>query len=133
MYLRYLTSNSKLAALCIGMMTGLSANAATAGDLRLIMFEQEGCHWCEQWEADVGRAYHKTEESKIAPLTRLHLREPLPEGMELAQATVLTPTFVVLENDTEIGRITGYPGEDFFWGLLEMLFEKAESVDEAAQ
>ena len=104
-----------------------------ASDLRLIMFDQEGCHWCEQWEADVGGAYHKTEESKIAPLTRMNIRDPLPEGMELAQTTVLTPTFVVLQDDTEVGRITGYPGEDFFWGLLSMLFEKADGESEAAQ
>jgi len=131
MRLRNLKSASKLAALCVA--TGLWASAAAAADLRLIMFEQEGCHWCERWEADVGKAYHKTEEAKIAPLTRLHLREPVPEDIELAQVNVLTPTFVVLQDGSEVGRITGYPGEDFFWGLLDMIFEKIEAENEAAQ
>lgn len=131
MRLRNLKSASKLATLSLAV--GLWATAAVADNLRLIMFEQEGCHWCERWEADVGGAYHKTEEAKLAPLTRLQLRDPVPEGIDLAQATVMTPTFVVLQNGAEIGRITGYPGEDFFWGLLEMIFDKAETDNEAAQ
>jgi hypothetical protein len=30
-----------------------------------------------------------------------------------------SPTFVVVMDGREIGRIEGYPGEAFFWGLLE--------------
>jgi hypothetical protein len=32
-----------------------------------------------------------------------------------------TPTFVLVQDGRELGRIEGYPGEDFFWGLLERL------------
>jgi hypothetical protein len=28
---------------------------------------------------------------------------------------------VLVENGAEIGRIEGYPGEDFFWGLLKQM------------
>jgi hypothetical protein len=34
-----------------------------------------------------------------------------------------TPTFVLVDEGREIGRIEGYPGEDFFWGLLERLLQ----------
>ena len=34
-----------------------------------------------------------------------------------------TPTFILVEGGQEIGRIEGYPGEDFFWGLLKMMLE----------
>lgn len=47
-------------------------------------------------------------------------------GQQQARATlktpvIYTPTFVLVEHDSEIGRIEGYPGEDFFWSLLERL------------
>ena len=30
------------------------------------------------------------------------------------------------EEVAEIDRIEGYPGQDFFWGILEMMLERAE-------
>ncbi len=33
-----------------------------------------------------------------------------------------------LENGLEIGRIRGYPGEDFFWGLLGEMIEKLDNA-----
>jgi hypothetical protein len=38
---------------------------------------------------------------------------------------VFTPTFVLVEDGTEAGRIEGYPGEDFFWPLLAKLIAQA--------
>ena len=35
-----------------------------------------------------------------------------------------TPTFVLIDEEREIGRIEGYPGQEFFWGLLENLVRK---------
>ena len=32
----------------------------------------------------------------------------------------------LIENGKEVGRLEGYPGEDFFWGLLTVMFERAE-------
>ena len=35
-----------------------------------------------------------------------------------------TPTFVLVENGEEVGRIEGYPGNDFFFGLLQNLVQR---------
>ena len=35
-----------------------------------------------------------------------------------------TPTFVLVANGEEVGRIEGYPGDAFFWGLLDRLLDK---------
>ena len=35
-----------------------------------------------------------------------------------------TPTFAVVENGWEVGRIRGYPGDDFFWGLLGQILAR---------
>ena len=43
-----------------------------------------------------------------------------------------TPTFILVQDGVEVGRIEGYPGEDFFWGLLGKMFDRANiPFDEA--
>lgn len=99
------------------LLAALAASPAAA-DLRLHMFEQPGCIWCEAWDREVGPIYPRTEEGRAAPLARHPLHGPLPEGLRLARPAGFTPTFVLAEDGTEVGRIEGYPGESFFWALL---------------
>ena len=106
-------------AIVLALFTASQPRAA-----ELLMFEEEWCHWCEQWNEDVGVVYHKTEEGKRAPLRRLDIHGAFPDDIELATRPQFTPTFVLVEDGQEIGRIEGYPGEDFFWGLLGILLEK---------
>lgn len=90
----------------------------------LLMFEEEWCHWCERWNAEIGVIYDKTTEAKQAPLRRLDIHDRLPTDFKLKTRVQFTPTFVLIENGQEVGRIEGYPGEDFFWGLLGRLLER---------
>ena len=87
-------------------------------EMKLVMAEEDGCIWCERWNRDIGPIYPKTTEGKAAPLFRLDIHDPLPENMEFARSLHFTPTFVLMVDGKEISRIEGYPGEDFFWGLL---------------
>lgn len=104
-------------------LPGLAMKAAHA-DASLLMVEQAFCEWCEAWDRDVGVIYAKTEEGRAAPLRRLDISAPVPEDVTLATGTRFTPTFVLLHQGREIGRIEGYPGEHFFWPLLNQLLEK---------
>lgn len=105
---------------CVLMIiTVLPAKAA-----ELIMIEQVGCHWCAVWNRDVGIVYAKTKEGKRAPLRRLDLNDKIPEDLSSIRIERFTPTFILVEGNREIGRIRGYPGEDFFWGLLGQMLEK---------
>jgi hypothetical protein len=106
-----------LIAISAGFWT--SANAA-----KLIMVEQEYCEYCEAWNADIGVIYNKTEEGKRAPLLRVDINETLPDDLNFITGLVFTPTFVLVEDGKEIGRIKGYAGESFFWGLLAKLIQK---------
>lgn len=101
----------------------LTATAAGAGT-RLLMFEAALCEWCEAWDAEIGVAYHKTEEGRIAPLERLDIDASLPEGVALDRPPRYTPTFVLLHEDAEIGRIEGYAGEHFFYPMLNALLDR---------
>jgi hypothetical protein len=113
--------NRIAAALLIAL--GLASSPAGAGT-ELLMLDETGCSWCEAWEREVGDAYPLTVEGRTAPLRRHSIHDPLPEGIELARRAHYTPTFILLSDGVEVGRIEGYPGEDFFYGLLGRMLEQ---------
>ena len=80
-----------------------------------------------RWNAEIGPIYPKTPEAALAPLRRIDLRDPVPDDLTLARPVVFTPTFVLIAAGTEVNRIEGYPGPDFFWGLLDSMFADAGS------
>lgn len=104
----------------------LVAGPSAAIGQQLLMFESDDCSWCRQWHAEVGDAYEKTEEGRKLPLRTLDIRESPPAVIELREPVRYTPTFVVVNEGREVGRITGYPGEAHFWGLLKVLIERIE-------
>jgi len=87
----------------------------------LIMFEAEGCPYCDLWKEQIGPIYPKTADGQRAPLLMMGINDPLPEGVSVATTIIYTPTFVLIDNGQEVTRLTGYPGENFFWGLLERM------------
>ena len=103
------------------IMVGLSMPAACAAEL--VMFWREGCSHCAAWERDVGPIYNKSEIAVRAPLRKVDIDRDRP-NISLASPVIYTPTFVLVDNGREVGRIEGYPGEHFFWGLLERLLQQ---------
>jgi hypothetical protein len=86
-------------------------------NVRVIMLEEVGCRFCAAWDHDVGKVYEKSAEGKFAPLVRV--RRGAPELANLTKPAIYTPTFIVMQGDMEKGRITGYPGESYFWEELK--------------
>jgi len=103
-------------AMVLTCASGLAARAA-----ELVMFEQAGCHWCAQWNAEIGPIYPKTAAGQLAPLRRVDIHAAIPDDLKDITVERFTPTFVLVENGTEIGRIRGYPGDEFFWFLIDDL------------
>ncbi|MBN2907020.1 MAG: hypothetical protein JXJ18_09965 [Rhodobacteraceae bacterium] len=106
------------------------AGAARA-DLVLAMFERAGCAYCIMWDNEIGPIYPKTTEGEVAPLRKIDLLAKLPDDITLRSKPQFTPTFVLLRDGVEIDRLEGYPGEDFFWGLIgNMLKSQPEWTDD---
>lgn len=95
----------------------MGANMAVA-QTRLLMAEEPGCVWCARWNAEIGPIYEKTGEGSAAPLLRVDITQGVPDEITLSRPVNFTPTFVLLVDGQEVSRLEGYPGEDFFWGLL---------------
>ena len=98
--------------------------SAARAETILIMFEAQGCPYCELWKVQIGPIYPKTEEAQIAPLLIMDIDDPLPEGVTIVFDPIYTPTFVLINDGKEVARLVGYPGEDFFWGLLNRMISK---------
>ena len=92
-----------------------------AAGAELLMIQEPGCRWCRLWEREVGVVYGNTAEGRTAPLRRIDIRSRMPDGVVLRSRPRFTPTFILIDGGVEIGRIEGYPGEDFFWALLNRL------------
>jgi thioredoxin-related protein len=111
---------SLAAAAVFALLSSASSPAA-----ELVMFERPGCVWCARFDAEIAPIYGKTEESQAAPLRRVDRDRPLPADLAKIDPGAFTPTFVVVDEGREIGRIRGYPGDAFFFGLLGRILTNA--------
>ena len=100
----------------------LPANVKAA---ELVMFESPVCEWCEVWHEELGAVYAKTSEGRRAPLRRVDLFRSLPQDLRMLKGVRYTPTFGLMDDGREVGRILGYPGESFFWAQLGELLDRS--------
>jgi hypothetical protein len=66
---------------------------------------------------------------EFAPLHRIDIHKVL-DDKRFQPSIVFTPTFIILEDGAEVARIEGYPGEDFFWQLLNQALLKHSKYKE---
>jgi hypothetical protein len=119
-----------LRSLAFGALAALTPGGS-ASAAELVMVEQRGCVYCKMWHEDVGpEEYGRTAEGAFAPLRRIDLHAPRPEDITFASPLRITPTFVLVDEGRELARMEGYPGEDFFWGLLAMMLKAHTEYDE---
>jgi thioredoxin-related protein len=103
-----------------------SISPAAADALELVFFERPGCIYCVRWEREVGAVYPLTEEGRKAPLRRVNLADG-PPPLKLVSPVIFSPTFVLMKDGREVGRITGYMGDAMFWGVFSKMMERLES------
>lgn len=138
-----LLSRRALFALVPVLMIGLSgigyaesppevpASVDDMAPVQLVMIERDGCIYCKQWDKEVAPGYPNSSEGRAAPLLRLNVKGPYPEGLELERIPFITPTFILVKDGHEVDRIEGYVGAHFFWPLTaEMLTKNGVELDE---
>jgi thioredoxin-related protein len=113
-------------ALCSAALVFLAASPSWSAEL--LMFRRAGCPYCLTWDRVVGPAYPKSDLGGRLPLRTIDLDRDLMPEAKLDRPVRFTPTFVLVDDGREVGRIEGYPGEDFFWGLLERLVRSRPSA-----
>ncbi|NJL07932.1 MAG: thioredoxin family protein [Methylacidiphilales bacterium] len=106
------------------MLVGVAlvgAGPAAAADL--VYVRDPGCSYCRAFDAEIGPVYDKTPEGRQARLRPVEMRSHDLDAIRLVQPIRYTPTFVLVADGAEVGRIEGYPGEEFFWVRLAKLLE----------
>lgn len=96
-----------------------AAEVAATGT-RLVMIEEPGCSFCLRWRKEVEPGYVRSDEGRLAPLVHALRDDPAVAGLP---RIVYTPTFVLMKDQREIGRIVGYAGADLFWWQIKPLID----------
>jgi thioredoxin-related protein len=103
---------------------GIDRDAAvpSTGNLQLVVMEAEGCIYCTVFRRDVLPSYEESERGKDMPVRFIDVNDVAKAGIELSQPIDILPTFVVVKDNHEVGRIPGYVGpEDFFHSINYLL------------
>lgn len=99
----------------------LLLGAASKSELELLMLEHTFCQFCKQFDREVAPDYASSAVGKLAPLRRIDLKDPWPADLVDVKTDRLTPTFILINQGQEAGRLRGYPGPEKFWKLLNMM------------
>ena len=102
----------KLSSLLIYVLTALillaniaNVSAEEQAPLELVMVTSDHCPFCKAWERDVGFIYSNTPYAQKARLRRVDIADVASTLPELPTIVFGTPTFLILENNMEVGRI----------------------------
>jgi hypothetical protein len=103
-------------------LTAMAPSVSAAGGVRLIMVEQDGCRYCIEWDREIAPKYPQSAEGRFAPLQRAKRGDA---SLKDFNPVIYTPTFLVVRNGQEVGRVTGYAGKMFFYEELDEQLAKA--------
>lgn len=119
-----------LCCLAVLPMGAAAVRAQETPSVELIMVEQAGCVWCARWNAEIGSIYPRSAEGVRAPLRRIDLFDDELDQLDLTRRVHFTPTFILMQANREVARLEGYPGEDFFWGIVSKMLEDLPAFEQ---
>lgn len=106
--------------LIITLTAALALPFAQASAAELLMYRRDGCPYCAAWDREVGPGYNNSSFGKVAPVRMVDVHGARPQ-IALRSPIIYTPTFVLVDEAREIGRIEGYSSNDFFYGTIARL------------
>ncbi len=106
---------------------GLDATAPVpqGPNLSLVVMEAPGCDYCEVFRRDVLPAYEASPRAKEMPVRFVDINDEAANLLGLDSPVDVVPTFVVLKNNKEIGRIPGYTDSEYFFHHINYLLTTA--------
>ena len=103
----------------------VDANFKQAGNIELIVMEAPGCIYCTVFRRDVLPAYQSSERAKDVPIRFLDVNDAAVNALGLDEPVNIVPTFVVLKDNREVGRLPGYVGPEAFFHTINYLLSTA--------
>lgn len=100
--------------------------ASLNSGLELVVFEADGCVYCEVLRRDAAPLYRGSAPGRQAPLRFVNVNATAATDLGLAGAITIAPTAVLLRDGREAGRITGYWGPETFVGLVSLMIGRVD-------
>lgn len=96
-----------------------------AGNLQLVVMEAPGCIYCTIFRRDVLPSYEVSERGKEMPVRFIDVNDVEQSGIGLDAPIDILPTFVVIRDNHEVGRIPGYMGPENFYHSINYLLSSS--------
>ena len=103
----------------------MGTGALPANNLELVVIEADGCIFCEIFRSDVLPSYETSEQGKQMPARFVDINDMEATHIEFKGAVDIVPTFIVVKNRREVGRISGYVGPENFFHSINYLLASA--------
>jgi len=113
--------------LCEAVNAGLDVEAPipSNGNMELVVIEAPGCIYCTLFRRDVLPSYAASPRSKDLPIRFVDINDEAASAISIDYPVDIVPTFLVLKNNKEVGRIPGYTGPEFFFHTINYLLSTA--------
>ncbi len=99
----------------------LDTAAKPGSNLQLVVLEVDGCIYCDVFRRRLLTAYEASKQGKKAPIRFVDINDPALGDIGLTQPVGMVPTFIMLENNQEIGRSPGLMGKQDFFRAIDYL------------
>ncbi len=93
--------------------------------LELVVIEADGCIFCQIFRSDVLPSYEASEQGKQMPAHFVDINDMEATHIEFKAAVDIVPTFIVVKDHHEVGRIPGYVGPENFFHSINYLLASA--------
>lgn len=103
----------------------LTEPVAANSNVELIVVEAPGCTYCTVFRRDVLPSYQASERARSVPVRFIDVNDLAVAQLGLGSPINIVPTFVVIKNNKEIGRIPGYVGPENFYHTINYLLSTA--------
>ena len=92
---------------------------AAIPQMELVVLEVDGCIYCNVFRKRHLANYKASRQGKKIPIRFVNINDPAIGHLGLTQPVGIVPTFVVLQNNEEIGRIPGLVGHREFYAAID--------------
>lgn len=98
---------------------------AQVEDLQIIVMEAPGCIYCSLFRRDVLPSYEASTRARTVPVRFLDVNDLEKAQLDLTAPVDIVPTFVVVKDKRELGRVPGYIGPETFFHALNHILGQA--------
>ncbi len=116
--------------LVVGTFPGRAARdggrPAPQSGLEMLVFERQACVYCDLFRSEILPRYKASAPAVRAPMRFVDIDHVDLESLGLRTRLTTIPTAVLMQNGTEVDRITGYTGPETFFQIIQRLLSRAD-------